>query len=317
MVAKTTLGKSGRAVGRIGLGTMGMSFGYDPHGRDDARSIAVIRSAIELGANLIDTADVYGPFNNEELVGQAIRGHRDAVVLSTKGGLLVKDYNFETNGKPDYLRQAVDASLKRLGVDHIDLYFLHRVDPDVPLEESWGALAEIVEGGKLGALGLSAVALDEIKRAEAVHPVAAVQSELSLFDRTVLADVLPYTVENGIAFLPFSPLGRGILTGTFGGQTDVPKDDWRLTLPQFSENGLAAYRESVETVRKIAREHGATPGQVALAWLLSKGEYVIPIPGTKTPRYLEENTAATELRLTANDIANLDALELPTRDRVG
>lgn len=307
----TTLGKNGPRVGRIGLGAMGMTFGYDPHGRNDEASADVIRHAIDLGVTLIDTADVYGPWTNEELVGKALKGRRDEAVLSTKGGLLFDDNGFSNNGRPDYLAGAVDDSLTRLGVDHVDLYFLHRIDPQVPLEESWGALAEAVRAGKIGALGLSAVSLEELRRAETVHPVAAVQSEFSLFDRGALAEVLPYANEHGIAFLPFSPLGRGVLTGGISRHEDLPRDDWRRGLPQFSDDGLARQQAIVTSVQRIAERHQARPSQVALAWLLAKGEHVIPIPGTKRQRYLEENAAAADLELQPAEIAELDALDLP------
>lgn len=307
----TTLGKNGPKVGRIGLGAMGMTFGYDPHGRDDEASVDVIRRAIDLGVTLIDTADVYGPRTNEELVAKALKGRRDEMVLSTKGGLLFDENGFSSNGRPDYLARAVDDSLVRLGVDRIDLYFLHRIDPQVPVEESWGALAEAVRAGKIGALGLSAVGLDELRRAETVHPVAAVQSEFSLFNRNVLADVLPYANEHGIAFLPFSPLGRGVLTGGIVKHEDLPRDDWRRRLSQFSDDGLARQQTLVTAVQRIAERHRAKPSQVALAWLLTKGEYVIPIPGTKRLRYLEENAAATDLKLERFEITELDAIEPP------
>ncbi|MER7001238.1 aldo/keto reductase [Streptomyces sp. NPDC000410] len=307
----TTLGKNGPLVGRVGLGTMGMSFGYDPHGWDDDASVKVIHRALDLGVNLIDTADVYGPFTNEELVGRALKGRRDQAVLSTKGGLVVTDTGLGLNGRPEHLKAAVDASLARLGTDHIDLYFLHRVDPEVPVEDSWGALAELVAAGKLRALGLSAVSLEQIKAAEQVHEVAAVESEASLFTRDALVDVLPYTVDNGIAFLPFSPLGRGLLTGAFSKPADLPKDDWRSSQPRFTEEAFAHNKAIVDVVRAVADRHGATPAQVALAWLIGKGEYVVPIPGTKTERYLEQNAGGAGLDLTAADVAELDALPVP------
>ncbi|WP_424887170.1 aldo/keto reductase [Streptomyces sp. XH2] len=307
----TTLGKNGPVVGRIGLGTMGMSFGYDPHGWDDEASTRVIRRALDLGVNLIDTADAYGPFTNEELVGRALAGRRDDVVLSTKGGLVVDENGLGLNGRPEYLRAAVDASLARLGTDHVDLYFLHRVDPQVPLEESWGALGEAVAQGKIRALGLSAVSLEQVRRAQEVHPVAAVESEASLFTRDAFDEVLPYCTAHGIAFLPFSPLGRGLLTGAFTKPSDLPKDDWRSTQPRFTEEAMAANKAIVDSVRAIADRHRATPAQVALAWLLAKGEHVIPIPGTKSLRYLEQNAGGADLTLTAEEVAELDALPAP------
>ncbi|MER5763823.1 aldo/keto reductase [Streptomyces sp. NPDC002082] len=307
----TTLGNGGPVVGRVGLGTMGMSFGYDPHGWDDDASVAVIHRALDLGVNLIDTADVYGPFTNEDLVGRAIKGRRDEVVLSTKGGLVVDENGIGLNGRPEHLTAAVEASLGRLGTDHIDLYFLHRVDPQVPLEESWGALAELVRQGKIRSLGLSAVSLEQIRAAQGVHAVAAVESEASLFTRDAFADVLPYTVEQGIAFLPFSPLGRGLLTGAFQNPADLPKDDWRSTQPRFTEEAFAHNKAIVDAVRAVADRHEAAPAQVALAWLLTKGEHVVPIPGTKTERYLVQNAGAAALDLTDQDVAELDALPAP------
>ncbi|MFD4522527.1 aldo/keto reductase [Streptomyces sp. NPDC058470] len=307
----TTLGKNGPVVGRVGLGTMGMSFGYDPHGWDDDASVKVIHRALDLGVNLIDTADVYGPFTNEELVGRALKGRRDEVVLSTKGGLVVDENGLSLNGSPEHLSAAVDASLQRLGVDHIDLYFLHRVDPTVPLEESWGALAEQVAAGKIRSLGLSAVTLEQVRAAESVHEVAAVESEASLFTRDAFAEVLPYTVERGIAFLPFSPLGRGLLTGALAKAADLPKDDWRSTQPRFTDEAFAHNKAIVDTVAAVAGRHSASTAQVALAWLLSKGEYVVPIPGTKTERYLEQNAGGADLDLSAEDIAELNALPEP------
>ncbi|MEU8890007.1 aldo/keto reductase [Streptomyces sp. NPDC048442] len=308
----TTLGPNGPEVGRIGLGTMGMSFGYDPNGRDDDTSVQVIHRAIELGVTLLDTADVYGPFTNEELVGRAVAGRRDEVVLSTKGGQTVDDHGIHPNaGRPEQLRDAVDASLKRLGTDFIDLYFIHRIDPTVPLEESWGALAELVSAGKLRALGLSEVSLEEIRRAEAVHPVSAVQSEASLFTRRSLSEVLPYCEERGISFMPYSPLGRGVLAGAFSKPADLPDGDWRKFMPRFTEEAMAHNNAIVDVVRTVADRHGVTLSQVALAWLLEQGRYVIPIPGTKRTKYLQDNASAAEVRLTAEDIAELDALPEP------
>ncbi|MFI6943898.1 aldo/keto reductase [Streptomyces sp. NPDC050418] len=307
----TTLGKNGPVVSRLGLGTMGMSFGYDPHGWDDDASLQVIHKALDLGVTLIDTADAYGPFTNEQLVGRALAGRRDQAVLSTKGGLVVDENGLGLNGSPEHLKSAVDASLERLGVDHIDLYFLHRVDPNVPLEESWGALGEQVAAGKIRALGLSAVTVDQVKAAQAVHPVAAVQSEASLFTRDAFADVIPFTKEQGIAFMPFSPLGRGLLTGSFAKPSDLPKDDWRSTQPRFTEEAFLHNKAIVDVVRGIAERHDATPAQVALAWLIAQGEYVIPIPGTKNESRLVQNAGAAAVELTAADLTELDALPAP------
>ncbi|MGW5581839.1 aldo/keto reductase [Micromonospora chokoriensis] len=319
----TTLGSAGPDVGVIGLGCMGMSHAYDVTGpRDDDTSISVIRQALDLGATLIDTSDVYGPYTNEELVGRALAGgHRDRAVLATKVGLVAAsptDGNLPTigrNGRPEHIRAAIDASLRRLGTDHVDLYQLHRVDPDVPVEESWGAMAEVVAAGKARQIGLSEVTVDQIARAQAVHPVASVQSELSLWTRDPMAEVLPYCAEQGIAFLPFSPLGRGFLAGRFTSFDDLPADDFRRGLPRFQQDALRANLAIVARVREIADRVGVTPAQVALAWVVAQGDQVIPIPGTKTPTYLADNCAAGDVRLNAEDLADLDALPAPEGGR--
>lgn len=319
----TTLGSNGPEVGVIGLGCMGMTFSYDMETpRDEATSIAVIRQALDLGMTLIDTADAYGPHTNEELVGRALAGgHRDRAVLATKVGI-VRD-SVETadpsnssadralDGRPEYIRASIDGSLRRLGTDHVDLYQLHRVDPQVPLEESWAAMAETVAAGKARHIGLSEVTADEIKRAQAVHPVTSVQSELSLWTRDALAAVLPYCQEQGIAFLPFSPLGRGFLAGRFSSFDDLPQDDFRRGLPRFQQDALRANLAIVARVREIAAQAGATSAQVALAWVLSQGQHVVPIPGTKTPRYLADNAGAADIELSAACLAELDALPAP------
>ena len=319
----TTLGSNGPEVGVIGLGCMGMTFSYDMETpRDEATSIAVIRQALDLGMTLIDTADAYGPHTNEELVGRALAGgHRDRAVLATKVGI-VRD-SVETadpsnssadralDGRPEYIRASIDGSLRRLGTDHVDLYQLHRVDPQVPLEESWAAMAETVAAGKARHIGLSEVTADEIKRAQAVHPVTSVQSELSLWTRDALAAVLPYCQEQGIAFLPFSPLGRGFLAGRFSSFDDLPQDDFRRGLPRFQQDALRANLAIVGRVREIAAQAGATPAQVALAWVLSQGRHVVPIPGTKTPKYLADNAGAADIELSAAHLAELDALPAP------
>jgi aryl-alcohol dehydrogenase-like predicted oxidoreductase len=317
----TTLGSRGPEVGAIGLGCMGMTFAYDLRTpRDDETSIAVIHQALDLGATLIDTADVYGPHTNEELVGRALAGgQRERAVLATKVGLFVSDPTggpdnspiIRNNGRPDHVRTSIDESLRRLGTHHVDLYQLHRVDPQVPIEETWGAMAEVVAAGKARHIGLSEVTVDQIKRAQAVHPVASVQSELSLWTRDPLAEVLPYCEEQGIAFLPFSPLGRGFLTGRFSSFEDLPEDDFRRRLPRFQQDALRANLAMVGRVREIAERVSATPAQVALAWVLAQGRYVVPIPGTKTPRYLAENAGAADLELSAADLAELDALPAP------
>lgn len=314
----TRLGVGGPLVGRIGLGTMGMSFAYDPAGRDDAESARTVRQALDLGVTLIDTADVYGPFRNEELVGRALAGRRAEAVLSTKGGVRYDGTEFTFDARPEYLRSALSASLRRLRTDHVDIYFLHRIDPRVPLEESWGALAELVAAGKTRAIGLCEVSVDELRRAARVHPVAAVQSELSLFTRDFLAGVVPYCGAHGIAFLPFSPLGCGLLSGRYTGPSDLDgldAGDFRRDMPRFAADALAANRRLVETVQTIAGRHRASAAQVALAWLLAKGEHVIPIPGTRTPRHLRENAGAAELTLDPGELAVLDELPEPVGAR--
>lgn len=307
----------GIEVGPIGLGCMGMTHAYDASLRDKAESVRVIHRALDLGATLIDTADVYGPFTNEELVGRALAGRRDRAVLATKCG-----YRSNPDGPglvkqadPAYVRASIDASLQRLGVDHVDLYQLHRVDPAVPLEDTWGAFAEVVAAGKARAVGLSEATLDEIQRAHAIHPVASVQSELSLWTRDWLADVLPWCRENGVAFLPFSPLGRGFLTGAMGTDRAFEEGDFRAANPRFQPQALTANQAIVDAVRAVAARHGGTPAQIALAWLLAQGPQVVPIPGTKRVERLEENVAAAGLVLSAGDLAELDALPAPVGAR--
>ncbi|QIY94424.1 aldo/keto reductase [Streptomyces sp. S1D4-11] len=321
----TTLGSKGPEVGVIGLGCMGMTFSYDMKTpRDEATSVAVVHQALDLGATLIDTADVYGPHTNEELVGRALAGgHRERAVLATKVGLVVSDPTggpgdspvIVNNGRPEHVRKSIDESLRRLGTDHVDLYQLHRVDPQVPVEETWGAMAEVVAAGKARHIGLSEVNVEQIERAQSVHPVASVQSELSLWTRDPLAEVLPYCEEHGIAFLPFSPLGRGFLAGRFASFDDLPEDDFRRRLPRFQQDALRANLAIVGRVREIAERAGITPAQVALAWLVAQGRYVVPIPGTKTPKYLADNAGAGEVELSAAALADLDALPAPEGGR--
>jgi aryl-alcohol dehydrogenase-like predicted oxidoreductase len=318
----TTLGTNGGKVGVVGLGCMGMTYRYDmATPRDDATSIAVIRQALELGVTLIDTADVYGPYTNEELVGQALSGgRREQAVLATKVGLVDQGINPETpdapsaignDARPEHVRASIDASLRRLGTDHVDLYQLHRVDPAVPLEESWGVMAEAGAAGKALHLGLSEVTVDQIRRAQAVHPVASVQSELSLWTRDALAEVVPYCEQQGIAFLPYAPLGRGFLAGRFASFDDLPAEDMRRSLPRFQQEALRANLALVGAVRAVAERAGTTPARVALAWVLAQGRFVVPIPGTKTPRYLVDNAGAADVALTESDLAELDALPAP------
>ena len=319
----TTLGSKGPDVGVIGLGCMGLTFSYDMETpRDEATSISVIRQALDLGMTLIDTADAYGPHTNEELVGRALAsGYRGRAVLATKVGLLTDSVQAadpgnsspgaSRDGRPEHVRESIDGSLRRLGTDHVDLYQLHRVDPQVPLEETWGAMAETVAAGKARHLGLSEVTVEEIRRAQAVHQVTSVQSELSLWTRDALAEVLPYCRQQGIAFLPFSPLGRGFLAGRFSSSDDLPQDDFRRGLPRFQQDALRANLAIVGRVRQVADRAGATPAQVALAWVLAQGRYVVPIPGTKTPKYLADNAGAADIGLSAADLAELDALPAP------
>ncbi|MBP3035577.1 aldo/keto reductase [Arthrobacter sp. zg-ZUI100] len=321
----TTLGTNGPEVGVIGLGCMGMSYAYDMQAeRDDETAVSVIRGAIGLGATLIDTADVYGPYTNEELVGRALRGgFREQAVLSTKVGLEISNAapaagtmpGLVKNGRPEHIRESIDGSLRRLGTDHVDLYILHRVDPQVPLEESWGAMAQAVQDGKARAIGLSEASVEQIQLAQSVHPVTAVQSELSLWTRDRLSDVVPYCEANGLAFLPFSPLGRGFLTGRFTSFEDLPADDMRRRLPRFQQENLRTNLAIVQRVRDVAERVGATPGQVALAWVAAQGRRVIPIPGTKTPKHLRENVAAADLMLSDEDLAMLDNAPQPEGSR--
>lgn len=298
---------------------MGMSWGYDELGRDENESIGVIRRAVELGVDLIDTADQYGPFTNELLVGKALRGYRDKVLLATKGGLVVDDpttYRSHRDGRPEYLRSAVEASLRRLDVDRVDLYQLHRIDPEVPVEESWGALAELVKEGKIGALGLSEASADEIGRAHAIHPVASVQSELSLWSREALTDgVVEYCGREGIAFIAFAPLGRGFLSGLISGPQDLPEADGRHRLPRFQAEAITANQAIVDRLRAVADGLGATVAQVAIAWVLAQGDHVGVIPGTKTRRYLEDNVASGSLTLSAEAMADLAAVPEATGSR--
>ncbi len=304
---KRTLGKNGLEVSATGLGCMGMSDFYGAH--DDAESIAVIHRALDAGVTLLDTADVYGPWTNERLLGRAIRDRRDRVVLATKfGNVRHADGTWAgVNGRPEYVRQACDASLQRLGVDVIDLYYQHRVDANVPIEDTVGAMAELVKAGKVRFLGLSEARAATIRRAHAVHTVTALQSEYSLWTRDVEDDILPTVRELGIGFVAYSPLGRGFLTGRFRSTAAIPEDDYRKNHPRFVGENLAKNLELVNRVEGIASELKVTPGQLALAWVLAQGSDVVPIPGTKRLRYLEENLAAVELELAPEVLARLDA----------
>ena len=294
-------------VSTLGLGCMGMSDFYGSP--DEAGGIATIRRALDLGVTFLDTADMYGPFTNERLVGKAIAGRRDEVVLATKFGIerLPDGTRVGINGRPEYVRAACDASLQRLGVDHIDLYYQHRVDPKVPIEETVGAMAELVQAGKVRHLGLSEASAATIRRAHAVHPITALQSEYSLFTRDLEDEILPTLRELGIGLVPYSPLGRGLLTGRFSPES-LEAGDSRATgyFPRFQGEALQANLALAERVRELAHAKDVTPGQLALAWVLAQGDDVVPIPGTKRVKYLEENVAAAGIRLTADDLAALD-----------
>jgi len=293
---------------------MGMSWAYGAAERDDSASRAVVQRALDLGVTLIDTADVYGPFTNEELVGSALAGRRDEAFLASKCGLLAGPDGVVRDGRPEHVRAALDASLQRLGTDRLDLWQLHRVDPDVPVEETWGAMAEQVAAGKARHLGMSEVGVAELDAAHAVHPVATVQSELSLWTRDPLAEVLPWCEAHDVGFLPFSPLGRGFLTGTVSaGSFDAT--DFRARNPRFTEEAMAANAALVAAVAVVADRLGASAAQVALAWVLAQGPQVVPIPGTKKQRWLEQNAAAADLVLSAADLAELDALPAPVGAR--
>ena len=304
-----TLGSSVITVGAVGLGCMGMSWAYGAAERDDAASEAVIREALDLGVTLIDTADVYGPFRNEELVGRALVGRRDEAVLATKCGLVIDPATgtMTNDGRPEHVKAAVEASLTRLQTDRIDLYQLHRVDPAVPVEETWGAMSDLVRAGKVRALGLSEVDVDTADRCMRIWPVLSVQSEMSLWTRDALAEVLPWCTGHGVAFLPFAPLGRGYLTGAVT-ESSFDETDFRSRNPRFTAEAMSANTSLVDAVRTVAQEVGATPAQVAIAWTLAQSPVVVPIPGTKKSAYLRENSAAADLVLSPAALAALDAL---------
>ena len=306
-VQRRRLGSGGPEVGAIGLGCMPMNWGYFGGGSEE-ESIRVIHRAIELGVTHLDTADVYGPFTNEETVGRGLRGRRDEVVLATKVGVKVGPnggYPLERDGRPERILQEVEGSLRRLETDVIDLYYLHRIDEKVPFEDQWGAMAALVQTGKVRMLGLSEASVEQLELATAIHPVAALQSELSLWTRDPIGGVLDWCASHGVGFVPFSPLGRGYLTGSVT-SASFEGLDFRRTNPRFTQEALDANGAIVEVARSVAERHGATPAQVALAWCLAQGEHVLPIPGTKRVSYLEENVAAESLQLSAEDLTELD-----------
>jgi aryl-alcohol dehydrogenase-like predicted oxidoreductase len=307
-----TLGPAGPEVSAIGLGCMGMSAFYGA--TDEAEATATIHRALDLGCNFLDTSDMYGPHTNEELLGRAVEGRREEVFLATKFGIKLEagpPPRRGVDGSPAYVREACEGSLRRLKVDHIDLYYQHRVDPKTPIEETVGAMAELVKEGKVRNLGLSEANAETIRRAHAVHPVTAVQSEYSLWSRDVEEDVLPTLDELGIALVAYSPLGRGFLAGRFGSREEIEEGDFRRYGPRFSEENFERNLVLAERVRELAGEKGVTPAQLALAWVHSRGEHIVPIPGTKRRAYLEENLAAAEVRLTPEESERIAAAVPP------
>jgi aryl-alcohol dehydrogenase-like predicted oxidoreductase len=312
-----TLGSNGPDIARIGLGCMGMSAFYTGAGTDDIASTATIHRALDLGVTFFDTAEIYGPYTNEELLGKALAGRRDEVTLATKFGTIrhTTDNERGSDGSPENVRLSIEGSLKRLGTDSVDLYYLHRVDPGTPIEDTVGALAELVTEGKIRHIGLSEASPETIRRAHAVHPITALQTEYSLWSREPEAEILPTVRELGIGFVPYSPLGRGFLTGAIRSLDALDESDFRRANPRFEGENLRANIAIVEEVDAVAASIGATPAQVALAWLLAQGDDIAPIPGTKRISYLEENLGADELVLGAEQLAKLDALSAPVGDR--
>lgn len=310
---KRTLGQDGLEVSALGLGCMGMSWAYGT--ADESEAIATIERALEFGITFFDTAEIYGPYENEKLLGRALKGQRDEAVIATKFGFDI-DLNGNIQGlnsRPEHVKQVADASLQRLGVDHIDLFYQHRVDPAVPIEDTVGAMAELVKAGKVRHLGLSEASARTIRRAHVVHPIAAVQSEYSLWERDVEQDVLPTLRELGIGFVPYSPLGRGFLTGEVKRAEEYPEDDYRHQEPRLQGANFDQNMQIVEAVKAIAAAKEATPAQVALAWLLHQGEDLVPIPGTKRRRYLEENVKALDIALARDEVTRLSEVAPPGR----
>jgi aryl-alcohol dehydrogenase-like predicted oxidoreductase len=301
------LGGQGLEVSAEGLGCMGMTWAYGTG--DEASGIETIHGALELGITFLDTAEVYGPYTNEELVGRAIAGRSDEFEIATKFGFVIdpeQPTDRRVDGRPQNVRRACEGSLKRLGTDHIDLYYQHRVDPSVPIEETVGAMSELVEAGKVRYIGLSEASAETIRRAHATHPVTAVQSEYSLWTRDPEGEVLDTLRELGIGLVAYSPLGRGFLTGRIRSLDDLPEDDWRRSNPRFQADALRENLALADRVTELAQQRGITPAQLALAWVIAKGEDIVPIPGTKSPRRLEENAAAVEVTLSAQDVEELD-----------
>jgi aryl-alcohol dehydrogenase-like predicted oxidoreductase len=304
---RRSLGSQGLEVSALGLGCMGMTHAYGVG--DEQSGFQTIQRAMKLGITFLDTAEVYGPYTNEELVGRAVAGHRDEFEIATKFGFVInpdRPSDRAVDGRSENVRRACDGSLRRLGVDHIDLYYQHRVDPGVPIEETVGAMAELVDAGKVRFIGLSEASAETIRRAHATHPITAVQSEYSLWTRDPEDEVLGTLRELGIGLVAYSPLGRGFLTGQIRSLADLPDDDWRRTNPRFQEDALQENLSLADRVRELAEQHRVTPAQLALAWVMAKGEDIVPIPGTKSPHRLEENAAAAEIQLSPEDVEELD-----------